>query len=172
MDTATTKGASTMTATAYRVHGTAHGDDFDETFDRQADAIDYASTIIDGDVDATIEVTRVEVPTFDPQAADLDAAMRAPHMGDVRHATDVAAGADFVVAIAYGVGTEYTVRAEYGTVTVDVASGPAARVIGTYVHRHDDPDAFVRMIRAAGTWIVEQSVRELIDETTRELIDE
>jgi len=41
----------------YRVHGTAHGDEFDERgFLTEAEATDYASLILSGDVDGTIEI--------------------------------------------------------------------------------------------------------------------
>jgi len=43
--------------TAYRVHGVAHGSTFDERgFTSWTDATDYASSVMDGDIDSTIEV--------------------------------------------------------------------------------------------------------------------
>ena len=44
----------------YRVHGEAHGSTFDESFDDEREATDYASLVIDGDVDSTIQVERVD----------------------------------------------------------------------------------------------------------------
>jgi hypothetical protein len=61
--------------TTYRVHGTAHGVDFDETgFEEEAGAMAYASSIIDGDLDSTIAITTmIECPyceqPFDPTDA-------------------------------------------------------------------------------------------------------
>jgi hypothetical protein len=46
----------------YRVKGTAHGADFDEEFDTFGAAQAYASAFIDGDFEATVEVSKVEKP--------------------------------------------------------------------------------------------------------------
>lgn len=49
-----------MTIKLFRVYGMAHGSYFDEEFTSWIEARDYASSIIDGDVDSTIEVVVVE----------------------------------------------------------------------------------------------------------------
>ena len=56
----------------YRVHGTAHGDTFDERgFTTLDEATDYASDVIDGDLDGTIEVEHDETGC-DRCGADVD----------------------------------------------------------------------------------------------------
>lgn len=40
----------------YRAHGTAHGTEFDERGLTEEEATEYASSILDGDVDGTIEI--------------------------------------------------------------------------------------------------------------------
>ena len=43
----------------YRVTGEAHGSSFDERFSTESEATDYASLVIDGDLDSTVEVVKV-----------------------------------------------------------------------------------------------------------------
>lgn len=52
------RSARAMLPTTYRVHGIAHGTEFDERgFEDEDEATAYASSVIDGDVDSTVEVT-------------------------------------------------------------------------------------------------------------------
>ncbi|HEU4865011.1 MAG TPA: hypothetical protein VFT76_02080, partial [Actinomycetota bacterium] len=62
----------------YRVRGTAHGTEFDERgFPTAPEAAEYASLILDGDVDGTIEIEPEDVPSFDEvEAAGLDGTLR------------------------------------------------------------------------------------------------
>lgn len=48
-----------VSAPAWRVEGTAHGAEFSEIFASELEATEYASEIIDGDVDATVELERI-----------------------------------------------------------------------------------------------------------------
>ncbi len=44
----------------YWVHGEAHGSNFDEKFATSQEATEYASSIIDGDVDSTVTIERLQ----------------------------------------------------------------------------------------------------------------